>query len=113
MVKDMSDPSTHMPGGGRPDAKTFIWDLVLWAWGNGTEDTSSAHDLVTAVSGSGGHQAEEGLQVVTVPEKLAGCHPQSMERGGRGQMQDSHVSEMLPFSPLPSWHCFLGTTCTG
>ena len=58
-----------MPGGGRPDAKTLVWDHVLWAWANEAEDTSSAHDLATAVSGSGGHEAEERLQVGTVLHK--------------------------------------------
>lgn len=39
-------------GGGCPDVETSVWNHVLWAWGNEAEDTS-AHDLVTAVPGSG------------------------------------------------------------
>lgn len=91
MVKDISDLSADLPGGGRPDAKTLVWDRVLWAWGNEAEDVTSAHDLVTAVSGSGGHQAEERLQAGTVLQKRAGYHLQCMGEGGRGQMQDSHA----------------------
>lgn len=69
MVQDMSDLSAHVPRGGHPDAKTLVWHHVLWAWGNEAEDTSSALDLATAVSGSGGHQAEDRLQVGTVLQK--------------------------------------------